>query len=139
MANESYKVIKKIRVILDGNPRTAINVELEDKPDMQTIPLNGQAAQTIDIQLLEMYDKPSSKNLTGIDNIQIIRSIPEPLAKKITMLSTPGGLVEYPLGKGCLLLNNLDYQKPDTDTNEKKKLGIWSNLLRNMGAAMSSQ
>ena len=86
-----------------------------------------------------MYDKPSSKNLTGIDNIQIIRSIPEPLAKKITMLSTPGGLVEYPLGKGCLLLNNLDYQKPDTDTNEKKKLGIWSNLLRNMGAAMSSQ
>ncbi|MAX26518.1 MAG: hypothetical protein CMJ19_18650 [Phycisphaeraceae bacterium] len=137
--NESYKVIKKIRVILDGNPRTAINVELEDKPDMQTIPLNGQAAQTIDIQLLEMYDKPSSKNLTGIDNIQIIRSIPEPLAKKITMLSTPGGLVEYPLGKGCLLLNNLDYQKPDTDTNEKKKLGIWSNLLRNMGAAMSSQ
>ncbi|MFG0250668.1 MAG: glycoside hydrolase family 2 TIM barrel-domain containing protein [Phycisphaeraceae bacterium JB051] len=137
--NESYKVIKRMRVILDGNQRTAINVELEDKPDMQTIPLNGQAAQTIDIQLLEMYDKPSSKNLTGIDNIQIIRSIPEPLAKKITMLSNPGGLVEYPLGSGCLLLNNLDYQKPDTQTNEKKKLGIWSNLLRNMGAAMSNQ
>jgi hypothetical protein len=137
--NDSYKVIKKIRVTLDGDPRTALNVELQDTPTMQTISLNGQTAQTIDIQLLEMYDKPSSKNLTGIDNIQIIRSIPEPLAKKITMLSNPGGLVEYPLGNGCLILNNLDYQKPDTDTNQKKKLGIWSNLLRNMGAAMSNQ
>jgi beta-galactosidase len=136
--NDSYKVIKRIRLTFDQDPRTAMNIDLADTSDMQIIPLNGHTAQSLDIQLLEMFDKPSSKDLTGIDNLEIFRSIPDDMAKRFVMLASPGGLVEYPLGNGCLLLNNLDYQKPDTDVNRKKKLGIWSNLLRNMGATMGA-
>lgn len=133
--NDSYMVIKRMRIILDGKTQNAMNIDLNDSPQMQTIPLNGQTAQTLDIQLMEMFDKSSkNKNLTGIDNIEIFRQIPDDMAKRFVMLSTPGGLVEYPLGKGCFVLNNLDYQKPDTDVNRKKKLGIWSNLLRNLGS-----
>lgn len=136
--NSTYQVIKRLRLIFDSNRATAMNIDLADTPDMQVIPLNGQPAQTLDIQLLEMFDKPSSKPITGIDNLEIYRSLPDDMAAKFDMLSTPGGLVEYPLGNGCLLLNNLDYQKPDTDVNRKKKLGLWSNLLRNMGASMNT-
>ena len=60
------------------------------------------------------------------------------MTSRFVMLASPGGLVEYPLGKGSLLLNNLEYQKADTQVNREKKLGLWSNLLRNMGASMSA-
>lgn len=133
--NNSYKVIKRIRIIFDDNPSTAMNINLQDTPSLQIIPINRQTAETLDIQLLEMFDQPATKNLTGIDNIQIFRKLPDELASRFTMLASPGGLVYYPLGNGGILLNNLDYQKPDTEVNRKKKLGVWSNLLRNMGTS----
>ncbi len=136
--NNSYQVIKRMKITLDGDANSAVNVDLKDTPDMQSIPLNGQTAQTLDIALLEMFDKPSSKILTGIDNIEIFRQMPKAMSSRFTMLASPGGLVEYPLGNGSLILNNLDYQKADTPVNQKKKLGIWSNLLRNMGSSMSA-
>lgn len=136
--NDSYHVIKRMQIVLDGNKQSALNIDLKDTPQMQSIPFNGQTAQTLDIQLLEMFDKPSSKKLTGIDNLEIFRQIPDEMTSRFVMLASPGGLVEYPLGKGSLLLNNLEYQKADTQVNREKKLGLWSNLLRNMGASMSA-
>lgn len=134
--NETYQVIKTMKLIFDGDPKTAVNLDLADTSRRQTFPLNGHTAQSLDIQLTGIYDKSSHRNLTGIDNLEIFRQIPDDMAARFVMLAKPGGLVVYPMGKGYLLLNNLDYQRPDTSTNQKKKLGIWSNLLQNMGAGM---
>lgn len=69
------------------------------------------------------------------------------------MLSHPGGLVKYPLGKGGIVLNQLDLaERPDpavlakqrrvpghVRANLQKKAAIYANLLRNMGASFSAQ
>ncbi len=137
--NETYKVVQDIELVFDSDPRTTLAVRLKNTKQRQIINFPPRVTQTLDIHLLNSYpleEGVQTKDLVGIDNLELYRTIPPAMAKQAILLSKPGGLAVYPIDQGNILLNNLDYQQPDTPENQQKKLRIWTNLLRNLGVTI---
>jgi hypothetical protein len=97
--------------------------------------MEPRTASKLTILLKSHYPGPSTKDLVGIDLVEIDRRMPPEREGKLALLTKPGGLVKYPIGDGGIALNQLDYAKEDTEENVVKKRTIYANLLRNMGAA----
>lgn len=131
---EAYYYPKDIEVILDG--KTAKRLTLEPHPELQTFDLGEASATHIALKVLSHYPNPScEEDLVEIDEIELLRKMPEDFNRRVVFLAKPGGLVKYPLGKGGILLNQIDYAAKDSEANLKCKRAVFANLLRNMGAS----
>jgi beta-galactosidase len=147
--SKTYYIPKDIRIVFDGNENDAVDRVLEDTESEQELAFEPRDCENIRIELLSYYhEHESKKNTLTIDELRILRDLPKDVAKRVVPLTSPAGLVKYPIGKGAILLNQLDYteEKPDAasksearalvniEQNRVKKAFIMSSLLRNMGA-----
>ena len=133
--NESYFFLKDIEITFDDDPATATKLTLQPTSEKQPIEFGPRRARKITIKTLSCYPR-RTRALTGIDLVEIYRELPEGFNERVVPLAKPGGLVKYPIGKGGIVLNQVDYASRDLDENMAKKQSIYSNLLRNMGASM---
>ncbi|MCX7598924.1 MAG: hypothetical protein N2512_08675, partial [Armatimonadetes bacterium] len=91
-----------------------------------------QVNRTLTIELAD-FDKPGQT--TGIDNIWIYVSRSPDWQKKVTPLLNIGGLVKYNMGKGGLVLCQLNVKDSEpVPENAQKKRAIVTALLRNLHA-----
>lgn len=134
-ANPSYYYIKDLQIVFDNNAAQAVPWTLEKTDRIQTLDLAGRRASQITILIKGHYPGKSAQNIGGIDEIELFRKLPPDFDGKVVILTKPAGLVKYPIGKGGILLNQLDYSTKDTDENILKKRKIYFNILRNMGAS----
>ena len=58
---------------------------------------------------------------------------------KAIVLTAPGGLVKYPIGKGGIVLNQLDLTAKEPVANKEKKRGIFASILPNIGCSFESK
>jgi len=146
--NPSYHYIKELGIIYDGNEAAMQKVTLEQTTRPQRITFDKpRRVKSITLRVLSTY--PGGKTYCGIDNVRMIRVLPQAMKEKVLPLSRPAGLVKYPVGKGGIVLNQLDYQRDDRkqplegrsikkvldpDANVKKKVRLTTGLLVNMGA-----
>ncbi len=88
--------------------------------------------------------------LCGIDNVRILKKISDVENEKMVLLSSPAGLIKYPIGKGGIVLNQIDIKNNDgfdfdplwlqkgkssvKINSIKKKIAVYATLLTNMGA-----
>ena len=144
--SQIYYTAKDIKIVFDDNQQDALSFALANNSDKQAIEFpQPRRIGKISIVVLSHYGGISSRNMKIVtfDTVEVLRQMPEggPVA-----LTNPGGLVKYPVGKGGILLNQLDYAAgPDESIapnrrknfaeNVKKKRAIYANLLRNMGAS----
>jgi hypothetical protein len=78
--------------------------------------------------------------------LRLLREVPEAVRQRAVNLVQPGGLVKYPIGRGGILLNQLDIAESAAGKTGKgvaniaanlgRKQAIWGSLLRNLGAAL---
>lgn len=133
--NPSYYYIKDLQIVFDNNTAQAVPWTLQKTDRIQTLDLAGRRASQITILIKGHYPGKSAQNIGGIDEIELFRKLPPDFDGKVVILTKPAGLVKYPIGKGGILLNQLDYTTKDTDENILKKRKIYFNILRNMGAS----
>jgi beta-galactosidase len=133
--NESYFFIKDLELVFDGDEKTVEKYALEATKEKQELAFKPRKASMVTIRIKSHHPGSSSKNLVGIDNVELFRETPKDFEQRVVMLSKPGGLVKYPIGKGGIVLNQIDYAGKDTPANVKKKQAVFSNLLRNMGSS----
>lgn len=134
-SNESYYFPKDIELVFDGDEAGAPKFTLEQRKSKQELTFDTLKASTVTLRIMSKYPSTSQKDLTGIDLVEIYRQVPDDFDRRVVLLTKPGGLVKYPIGKGGILLNQIDYASEDTSENVRKKLAIYSNVLRNMGAS----
>jgi len=129
--NAYYDTIKDLEIQIDGNK--AVVAELPDAMAPTTIDLGGKEAKESISLIVRSVRKHQGTPLVGIDNIRIIRELPDWYKGKVFPLVNVGGLVRYPRGKGGFILNQLDIAVADTQENLAKKRRIVGNLLLNLG------
>jgi glycosyl hydrolase family 2 len=144
--SQTYYTGKDVKIVFDDDQKTALPFTLANNSDKQEIRFpKPRKAGKVSIVFLSHYGGISNRNMKiiTVDLVEVLRQMPKggPVA-----LTNPGGLVKYPIGKGGILLNQLNYTyapEPGTDKrqmknyllNAPKKKAINANLLRNMGAA----
>ncbi len=150
--NPSYYFMKDVELVFDGKTGEAMKLRLKPEKGPQTFAIDPpRKASKVSIVARTHWPRPSCrKNLMGIDNIELCRKLPAG-AGAVVPLSRPGGLMKYPIGKGGIVLNQVDYteryvrptdRRKQRDAqniadNVRKKRSITSSLLRNMGAAFA--
>lgn len=143
-----YYALKGIDVRFDDGAPVALT--LRPTPDMQEFSFEETKASKVDIEVKSHYPGTSKAELVQIDDVQFFRRMPEGWNERVTLLAYPGGIVKYPIGQGGIVLNQLDYteavdpavtekESPNTPVNVRKKLAIYSALLRNMGATFRAR
>jgi len=137
--NPSYYYLKDLQIVFDNNTDQAIPWTLEKTDRIQSLDLGGRRASKLTILVKGHYPGKSAQNIGGIDEIELFRKLSPDFDSKVVILTRPAGLVKYPIGKGGILLNQLDYTRKDTDENILKKRKIYFNLLRNMGASFAAR
>ena len=140
-----YHDLKDIRVVFDGRSDQAVAFTVPRDAPLTDVPVEPTTASKVTFAYRSHWPGESSKDLMGVDLIEIWREMPE--GARPVLLTRPGGVVKYPIGKGGIVLNQVDYTerladysdlrgqtKTVIEQNLAKKIGIYSSLLRNMGA-----
>jgi len=130
-----YYLLKDVEILFDDDTADPVKFACQQVEGMQSVPIEPREASKVTIAVKSHWPGESSKELVGIDLVEIDRRMPRETDGKLALLTKPGGLVKYPIGEGGILLNQLDYLEADTAENVQKKVTIYANLLRNMGAA----
>ena len=144
--NGSYHFIKELGIIVDGKEAGMKTIMLENTSRQQRVDLGKpQKAKSVTLRVLSTY--PGKKTFCGIDNVRMFQPLSKAMKEKVVPLSDPAGLVKYPIGKGGIVLNQLDYRRDDRNQpdakgkmprepneNLEKKLNFTLSLLLNMGA-----
>lgn len=153
-SNPSYFFMKDVEVVFDDKRAESIKVRLKAEKGKQEIAVvPPRNAKKVSIVAKTHWPREScKKNLMGIDNIELFRRLPAAPGGGVVPLAKPGGLIKYPVGKGGIVLNQVNYTERYTrpadrrkqrdhkniEANVRKKKSIYSNLLRNMGASFSA-
>lgn len=146
---EPYYFLKDIEIVFDSDKANPVRFACQRVGGLQDVPMSPRQASTLALNLLNHWPGESArdKELMGVDIVEIFRQMPGDDTARVVTLTQPGGLVKYPIGAGGIVLNQLDHTEADIpkgvpkkqiaqqEANIAKKLSIYSNLLRNMGAA----
>ncbi len=134
--NKNYDTVKDCSIRVDN--KTAAAVELPDSYDPVEVALNGlQAKSTLSLYSQSIRKHGDSK-LVGLDEVKIIRELPEWYQGKAFPLVNCGGIVRYPRGKGGFVLNQLKLTGTDLPENATKKQRITASILQNLGIAFKT-
>ena len=132
--NTHYSVATKVNLYLDDDPQP---VALTTKPngERQDFDIDPRPARKLTVELAE-FDRPGVT--TGIDNMWIRVARPADWRQRLRPLLNIGGLVKYPMGKGGLILNQINAKDAEpVPDNLQKKRAIVAALLRNLHAVFS--
>lgn len=132
--SDAYIWAKDIEILLDG--KAVKQFTLKNQIGWQVIEVPPTQAQQITLKLLSTYPpaKQVSNQLVTFDELRIRRELPSDFGKRVVPLTTPCGIVKYPMGKGGILLNQVRFDADDLPENLAKKKLLYSSLLRNLGS-----
>ncbi|MBI5723957.1 MAG: hypothetical protein HZA50_08375 [Planctomycetes bacterium] len=142
-----YHTLKDIELLFDG--KDAAPFTSAQTTDMQEVEFTPRQAKVVTVRIKDFYPGDSRSELVQIDDLQLFRKMPDGWDKRVILLTQPGGLVKYPIGKGGILLNQIDYTETfdpksrdkgveNIKVSVKKKLSLYSNLLRNLGSSFNT-
>jgi beta-galactosidase len=138
--NTFYHHLTKMRLVFDGNPKTAAVFYLKPSMTLQVFPLRKrQVARTITLEPLE-WRSVGSQPVISVENIWIRVKRSPSYYRDVRPLLNIGTLVKYRLGKGGILLNQVRVLGREANpVNAQKKQTIVATLLRNLGAAFAAE
>lgn len=130
--NAFYNTIKDIDIQIDG--KKVATLELPDAMMPAEIDLGGKVAEKeLSLIIRSIRKRQERQPLVGIDNVQIIRELPDWYKDRVFPLVNVGGLIRYPRGNGGFILNQIKLTDQDTKENISKKQRIVKTILDNIG------
>jgi beta-galactosidase len=134
VGNTLYNPQTKVGLVLDGKDKVAFDVQPNAEP--QTFELKPpRQGKNITLQILGWQNLPDKRGVIGIDNFYLKAQRPADFYQKVKPMLNIGGMMQYPRGKGGLVLANLLFKDSEAvPLNANKKRTIFSTLLRNLQA-----
>ena len=141
VGNANYYPSTRVSLIFDGDtvhPST-FAVEPTDAPQVLAIDPPRKASE-ITLQI-ECWDAiPNVRPLLGIDNIYLKAERPSDFLKKVRPMLNIGAMVEYPQGKGGLVLCNINFtNSEEVPANGVSKQNMLATVLCNLNAQFSGE
>lgn len=130
----NYNPTTKIALLFDGQDR--VEYDLQPNGEAQTFAINPpRKARRVTLQLTGWQADPAKAPNIGIDNINLIAQRPPKWHEIVKPLLNVGGLVQYRMGNGSVVLCNLNFLDHEAvPINQTKKRTILATLLRNLKA-----
>jgi len=133
IGNAFYHLITKFELTADDGKK----YEFDVKPGNEAQLLNFPAAVTtskLHFRALEWTKDPNIGNVIGIDNLRLFPAR-DAAWKRVQPIGNIGGLVNYSIGKGGVVLANLAFKDNESvPANATKKKAILAAILRNLQA-----
>jgi hypothetical protein len=141
IGNTFYHPATKVELIFDpkaGGSDDVVPFAVAPNNQPQTFTLNPpHRGQQITLRIAE-WKKVSQQDIVGCDNIYLKAKRPADFYKRVKPLLNIGAMMEYPQGKGGIVLCNLLFKETEAvPENAVKKRAIFSTLLRNLKAPFS--
>lgn len=138
--NTFYNRTSKVDFIVDNNEAGKRTFDVSENGDAITLPLDPPMTGSVfSFRHAKYTDLPEKRQkgvtLIGCDNISLFARRPAGFRQQVRPLLNIGGLVEYPRGRGGILLCNLLFKdNEEVPVNGVKKRSVLASLLRNLGA-----
>jgi hypothetical protein len=141
IGNAFYDLATKVELIFDpkaGGSGDTVSFAVEPNNQPQTFTLTPpHRGQDITLRIAE-WKKVSQQDIVGCDNIYLKARRPTDFYKRVKPLLNIGAMMEYPQGKGGIVLCNLLFKESEAvPENAGKKRTIFATLLRNLKAPFS--
>jgi beta-galactosidase len=139
IGNTNYWPQTHINLYFDRQEKRSYDVRPTGDP--QTLPVSPPcAAKQLILEIAGWQEVPGREPLVGIDNIYIKVRRPREFYERVKPLLNVGGMMEYPRGKGGILLCNLNFKdSEEVPVNAVKKRNILTALLRNLKAPFAGK
>lgn len=136
--NVIYHQISKINFYFDDDPEPfAIN--LRPTHDRQDFAIKGKKARRITLEIAD-WQKSGRANVLGIDNLWVgVKRSPE-FYRDVKCLLNIGGMMRYNIGRGGIVLNQLNILDNEVNpVNKEKKANVCRAILQNLGAVFGGR
>jgi len=136
IGNTFYFPVTKVQLIPDGNDAKAATFATQPNNDPQTFPVDPPVqGKTLTVRLAEWLKVPGKNTVTGLDNIRLKARRAPDFYRAVRPMLNIGAMMEYPRGKGGIVLCNLLFKDAeDVPLNKTKKQTILATILRNLKA-----
>lgn len=138
VGNNNYWPQTKVGLVFNGNkmtfPYTPGDITKPAEP--QTYDINPpHTAQNLTLTVDDWLERPGVGSTIGIDNIYLYAKRPADFAARVRPMLNIGALVEYPRGRGGIVLCNVLFKdREGNPENTGKKQTILATILRNLNA-----
>ena len=118
--NVSYRTPSRIKVTFDGTGEPLL-LQLKPESTRQEFDLGGRTATSLTLEVVECAsaDDPKNPSVTGIDNIWVDAVRSPAFTGAVHPVLNVGGLVCYPMGKGQLILLQVNVPPQDISPDRK--------------------
>jgi beta-galactosidase len=139
--NTNYWPQTRLILLFDGDEKDPRVYDVPPTGDPQILPVNPpRKAKQMTLRIAGWQELPGRGPLIGIDNIKIRVKRPPEYYERVKPLVNVGGLMEYPRGKGGIVLCNLNFKESEeVPLNATKKRAILAALLRNLNAPFTAR
>lgn len=138
--NTFYNRTRRVELILDNDEAHKLSFDVPANGDAATFEITPpRLASKIAIRHADYDDLPDKRAngvpLVGCDNVAFFAKRPTGFRERVKPMLNSGGLVEYPRGKGGIVLANLLFKDTEeVPANAAKKRSVLTAILRNLGA-----
>jgi beta-galactosidase len=141
IGNTNYWPQTKIELLFDGDAGDSRPYDVKPTGDPQVLAVKpARKAKQMTLRISGWKEVPGKGPLIGIDNIYIKVQRPADFGDRVKPLLNVGGMMEYPRGKGGVVLCNLNFKAAEeVPLNADKKRAILAAVLRNLNAPFAGR
>ncbi|MEI6035814.1 MAG: sugar-binding domain-containing protein [Verrucomicrobiae bacterium] len=138
--NNNYDATTQVDVTPDATEAAKRTFDVREDGEATTLPVEPPlTATSLSFRHAKHTTTPAKQQngvtLVGLDNIQLFAKRPADFHERVKPMLNIGGIVEYPRGKGGIILCNLLFKDAeDVPVNVTKKRSVLASLLRNLGS-----
>jgi len=136
IGNINYWPQTRVNLVFNNDRGNLLSLATEPNDEPQTFALDPpRKASEITLEIAEWMPREGVRATIGIDNIYLKIKRPENFYNTVKPLVNIGGLIEYEMGAGRVVLCNLLFQETEAvPENAGKKRRILSTVLHNLKA-----
>ncbi len=138
--NILYNSTRRVELIFDDDEAGKMSFDVPSDGEPARLEIHPpRTAQKIAIRHIEFDDLPEKRQngqpIIGCDNVSFFASRPDDFRQRVKQMLGQGGLVEYPRGRGGIVLVNLQFKETEElPINGVKKRNVLAAILRNLKA-----
>lgn len=141
IGNTFYYPTTQVNLIFDHDRSRMVTLDTTPDNSPHTYAINPpRTGKHITLELAKWQVLPGVRPIIGVDNIYLYAQRSPEFYQKVKPLLNVGGMMEYPQGKGGVLLCNLLFKDGEAvPENVVKKRTLLATLLRNLDAPFATK
>ncbi len=138
--NTTYETTSEVDIVPDNNEAAKLTFAVREDGEATALPMDPPlTATSFAFRHAKHTTTPAKQQngvtLVGLDHLQLMAKRPADFHARVNPMLNIGAMVEYPRGKGGIILCNLLFKdNEEVPVNATKKRSVLASMLRNLGS-----